>query len=90
MSNSTLDHFDTRAEIRDALAYARVIAQDSDDLAFERIVNTPKRGLGDTTIRNLHDYARARDIPMLAAAGEGGSMPPEPAPCAKEEWKAPA
>ncbi|MEI1246426.1 ATP-dependent helicase [Rhizobium aouanii] len=60
--------FYERLEIRDAMAYFRLVAQASDDLAFERIVNTPKRGLGDTTVRALHDYARARDIPMLAAA----------------------
>ncbi|WLS04722.1 ATP-dependent helicase [Shinella oryzae] len=62
--------FYERLEIRDALAYFRLVSQPSDDLAFERIVNTPKRGLGDTTIRNLRDYARARDIPMLAAAAD--------------------
>lgn len=60
--------FYERLEVRDAMAYFRLVCQPADDLAFERIVNTPKRGLGDTTIRNLHDYARARDIPMLAAA----------------------
>ncbi|TBZ08692.1 ATP-dependent helicase [Rhizobium leguminosarum] len=60
--------FYERLEIRDAMAYFRLVAQASDDLAFERIINTPKRGLGDTTVRALHDYARARDIPMLAAA----------------------
>jgi len=62
--------FYERLEIRDAMAYFRLVCQPADDLAFERIVNTPKRGLGDTTIRTLHDYARARDIPMLAAASE--------------------
>lgn len=62
--------FYERLEIRDAMAYFRLVCQPADDLAFERIVNTPKRGLGDTTIRNLHDYARTRDIPMLAAAGD--------------------
>ncbi|MCM2399120.1 UvrD-helicase domain-containing protein [Rhizobium sp. S95] len=62
--------FYERLEIRDAMAYFRLVCQPADDLAFERIVNTPKRGLGDTTIRTLHDYARARDIPMLAAAGD--------------------
>ncbi|KQR68972.1 ATP-dependent DNA helicase [Rhizobium sp. Leaf384] len=62
--------FYERMEIRDAMAYFRLVCQDADDLAFERIVNTPKRGLGDTTIRLLHDYARARDIPMLAAAAD--------------------
>ncbi|TBY66076.1 ATP-dependent DNA helicase [Rhizobium leguminosarum bv. viciae] len=62
--------FYERLEIRDAMAYFRLVAQASDDLAFERIVNTPKRGLGDTTVRALHDYARACDIPMLAAAAD--------------------
>ncbi|WP_093233691.1 UvrD-helicase domain-containing protein [Sinorhizobium sp. NFACC03] len=62
--------FYERLEIRDAMAYFRLVCQPADDLAFERIVNTPKRGLGDTTVRTLHDYARARDIPMLAAASD--------------------
>ena len=62
--------FYERLEIRDAMAYFRLVCQPADDLAFERIVNTPKRGLGETTVRTLHDYARARDIPMLAAASE--------------------
>ncbi len=62
--------FYERLEIRDAMAYFRLVCQPADDLAFERIVNTPKRGLGDTTIRNLHDWARARDIPMLTAAAD--------------------
>ncbi|MEO6093627.1 MAG: UvrD-helicase domain-containing protein [Novosphingobium sp.] len=60
--------FYERAEIRDALAYLRVIAQPSDDLAFERIVNTPKRGLGDKAIGALHRHARARTLPLAAAA----------------------
>ncbi|TCU40166.1 ATP-dependent helicase [Rhizobium azibense] len=62
--------FYERLEIRDAMAYFRLVAQPADDLAFERIINTPKRGLGETTVRALHDYARARDIPMLAAAAD--------------------
>ncbi|MDO9418800.1 ATP-dependent helicase [Pararhizobium sp.] len=62
--------FYERLEIRDAMAYFRLVCQPADDLAFERIVNTPKRGLGDTSIRALHDYARARDMPMLAAASD--------------------
>ena len=60
--------FYERAEIRDALAYLRVIAQPADDLAFERIVNTPKRGLGDKALEKLHRLARARTIPLAAAA----------------------
>ncbi|PST62928.1 MULTISPECIES: ATP-dependent helicase [Rhizobium] len=62
--------FYERLEIRDAMAYFRLVCQPADDLAFERIINTPKRGLGDTTVRALHDYARERDIPMLAAAAD--------------------
>ncbi|HEY4921564.1 MAG TPA: UvrD-helicase domain-containing protein, partial [Xanthobacteraceae bacterium] len=50
--------FYERAEIRDALAYLRVVNSPADDLAFERIVNVPKRGLGDATIQLLHDHAR--------------------------------
>lgn len=60
--------FYERQEIRDAMAYFRVVAQPADDLAFERIVNTPKRGLGEASLRLVHDYARARNIPMLQAA----------------------
>ena len=60
--------FYERAEIRDALAYLRVIAQPADDLAFERIVNMPKRGLGDATVQMLHDYARKQRIPLTEAA----------------------
>ena len=62
--------FYERLEIRDALAYFRVVAQGADDLALERIINTPKRGLGEAAIRQVHDYARARDISMLDAAAD--------------------
>jgi len=62
--------FYERAEVRDALAYLRLIAQPSDDLAFERIYNTPKRGLGDKTLEKLHRHARARGLPLAAAAIE--------------------
>ena len=60
--------FYERAEIRDALAYLRVINSSADDLAFERIVNVPKRGLGDATVQMLHDHARKRRIPLFEAA----------------------
>ncbi|HZQ12309.1 MAG TPA: UvrD-helicase domain-containing protein [Pseudolabrys sp.] len=60
--------FYERAEIRDALAYLRVIAQPADDLAFERIVNVPKRGLGDAALQMLHDFARKKKIPLTEAA----------------------
>ena len=62
--------FYERAEIRDALAYLRVVAQGDDDLAFERIVNKPKRGLGDASIQALNNHARAAGIPLLSAAAE--------------------
>ena len=60
--------FYERAEIRDALAYLRTINSPADDLAFERIVNVPKRGLGDATVQMLHDHARKRRIPLFEAA----------------------
>jgi len=60
--------FYERAEIRDALAYLRLINSPADDLAFERIVNVPKRGLGDATVQLLHDHARKRRVPMVEAA----------------------
>jgi DNA helicase-2/ATP-dependent DNA helicase PcrA len=62
--------FYERAEIRDAMAYLRLIAQGDDDLAFERIVNRPKRGIGDASVAALHAFARVRGIPLLAAARE--------------------
>jgi DNA helicase-2/ATP-dependent DNA helicase PcrA len=60
--------FYERAEIRDALAYLRVIAQPSDDLAFERIVNVPKRGLGDKAVARVHQIARAQGVALTTAA----------------------
>jgi DNA helicase-2/ATP-dependent DNA helicase PcrA len=59
--------FYERAEIRDALAYLRVTAQSHDDLALERIINTPKRGLGNTTIQKLYDHARHAQISLSEA-----------------------
>jgi DNA helicase-2/ATP-dependent DNA helicase PcrA len=59
--------FYERAEIRDALAYLRLVNQPADDLAFERIVNVPKRGLGDATVNILHDVARRQGVPLLEA-----------------------
>ncbi|WP_319532200.1 UvrD-helicase domain-containing protein [uncultured Cohaesibacter sp.] len=62
--------FYERAEIRDALAYFRAMVQPADDLAFERIVNTPRRGLGDATVRQVHALARDQQIPLMEAATE--------------------
>ena len=60
--------FYERAEIRDALAYLRLINQPSDDLAFERIANVPKRGLGDKAIARIHALARTEGLPLIHAA----------------------
>ena len=59
--------FYERQEIRDAIAYARLLHQPADDLAFERIVNLPRRGVGPTALRQLHETARERAIPLYAA-----------------------
>ncbi len=60
--------FYERAEIRDVMAYLRVISQPDDDLAFERIVNVPKRGLGTTAVQKVHHLARSHGISMTRAA----------------------
>lgn len=60
--------FYERAEIRDALAYLKIVVQPDNDLAFERIVNTPKRGLGAATIQAGHTLARAKRISLFEAA----------------------
>ena len=60
--------FYERAEVRDALAYLRCVAQPADDLAFERIFNLPKRGLGDATLQILHSHARRARVPLMRAA----------------------
>ena len=59
--------FYERKEIRDALAYLRVVAQQNDDLAFERIINTPKRGIGGTTVKALYTHARKKSISLYQA-----------------------
>jgi len=60
--------FYERREIRDAMAYLRLIAQPDDDLALERIINVPKRGLGDATMQRLHIAARAANCSLYRAA----------------------
>jgi DNA helicase-2/ATP-dependent DNA helicase PcrA len=59
--------FFERQEIRDAHAYLRILKSDTDDLAFERIVNVPKRGIGATTIQKLQQAARAMNVSLEAA-----------------------
>jgi len=60
--------FYEREESRDALSYLRLIRSADDDLAFDRIVNKPKRGLGDKALQVLHKIARAQGIPLMAAS----------------------
>ena len=60
--------FYERAEIRDALAYLRCVAQPDDDLAFERIYNQPKRGLGEATLAILHEFGRRAGVSLMRAA----------------------
>jgi DNA helicase-2/ATP-dependent DNA helicase PcrA len=60
--------FYERQEIRDAIAYLRVIHQPDDDLAFERIVNTPRRGIGNSTLQAVHRLARAEGTALTTAA----------------------
>ena len=63
--------FYERQEIKDAIAYLEVTLNPANDLKFERIVNVPKRGLGDTTLRRIHELARARaGVPLYQAARE--------------------
>ena len=60
--------FYERQEIRDALAYCRVTVQADDDLAFERIYNTPRRGLGESALRTLRLVQRAQKVSLFEAA----------------------
>jgi DNA helicase-2/ATP-dependent DNA helicase PcrA len=60
--------FYERAEVRDALAYLRCVVQPDDDLAFERIYNTPRRGLGEATLNLLHAYRRSAGVSLTRAA----------------------
>ena len=60
--------FYERAEVRDALAYLKIVASPDNDLAFERIINTPKRGIGDTSVKRMHAIARAQGISLYRAA----------------------
>ena len=62
--------FYERAEIRDAIAYMRVLVQPADDLAFERSVNLPRRGVGDGTMRIMQQAAREQGIPLSLATAQ--------------------
>ena len=54
--------FYERAEIKDCVAYLRLIYQEKDDLAFERIVNNPKRSIGDSSLKNIHEYSKENNL----------------------------
>ncbi|HTW28132.1 MAG TPA: UvrD-helicase domain-containing protein [Acetobacteraceae bacterium] len=60
--------FYERQEIRDAIAYMRLLQSPSDDLAFERIVNVPRRGVGEAALRAMHEAAREHSVPLSVAA----------------------
>tara|TARA_B100000700_G_scaffold295246_1_gene357988 strand:- start:133 stop:2160 length:2028 start_codon:yes stop_codon:yes gene_type:complete len=60
--------FYERAEIKDCIAYLRVVYQNKDDLSFERIINTPKRSVGETTIKQLNEYAKQNDLSLEKSA----------------------
>ena len=57
--------FYDRAEIKDCIAYLRVVYQDRDDLAFERIVNNPKRSIGESTMKQIHEYSKNNSLSLL-------------------------
>jgi len=60
--------FYERSEIKDCIAYLRVVYQNKDDLSFERIINTPKRSVGETTIKQLNEYAKQNDLSLEKSA----------------------
>ncbi len=60
--------FYERAEIKDCVAYLRLIHQEKDDLAFERIVNNPKRSIGDNTLKNIHEFAKENNLNLERAS----------------------
>ena len=60
--------FYERAEIKDCIAYLRIIFQEKDDLAFERVVNNPKRSIGDSTINQIHEYAKKNLLSLEKSA----------------------
>jgi DNA helicase-2/ATP-dependent DNA helicase PcrA len=62
--------FYERAEIKDCVAYLRLIHQEKDDLAFERIVNNPKRSIGDTTLKTVHEFGKENNLSLELAANK--------------------
>ena len=62
--------FYERAEIKDCVAYLRLIHQEKDDLAFERIVNNPKRSIGDTSLKTVHEFGKEHNLSLESAANK--------------------
>ena len=62
--------FYERSEIKDALAYLRLINQSNDDLSFERIINTPKRAIGDSSVKKIYEFSRNKGLSLLDASQE--------------------
>ena len=62
--------FYERSEIKDCVAYLRLIHQEKDDLAFERIVNNPKRSVGDTTLKTFHEFSKENNLSLESAANK--------------------
>jgi DNA helicase-2/ATP-dependent DNA helicase PcrA len=62
--------FYERAEIKDCVAYLRLIHQEKDDLAFEEIVNNPKRSIGDTTLKTVHEFGKENNLSLESAANK--------------------
>jgi len=62
--------FYERAEIKDCVAYLRLVYQEKDDLAFERIVNNPKRSIGDSTLKNIHEFAKENNFSLERASAK--------------------
>ena len=60
--------FYERAEIKDCVAYLRIIHQEKDDLAFERIINNPKRAIGDSTLKSIHEYSKKNSMCLEKSA----------------------
>lgn len=67
--------FFERKEIRDILAYCRLLANPLDDVAFSRVINVPARGVGKTSLERLHQYASARHLPLTDACREADQIP---------------
>ena len=70
--------FFDRAEVRDLLAYLKLCVSSDDDVSLSRIVNVPARGIGDTSMERVHDFAIARKLPLLEALRRAGEVPDLP------------